>query len=533
MYIKNLHISDFRGLKNLDIKLGHYTTAISGHNATGKSTLLALLGHCAELPPSYKPILKANFQCEWNEIIKTSAKYDKAPARIGNISFINFEDELEQLIETFAYRTTIQKDRFRILPVRRVNDRNSSKKVTWPTLYLGLSRLYPVGESQQADIDRKKNLSDWEDELKSAYKQIFFTKKEQMLGFGSVNISETKRKTAIGLNTAEYDALCNSAGQDNLGQIILAVLSFQDLRTRMGDKWQGGMLLIDEIDATLHPASLSRLYEYLCAKSREIGIQIVFTTHSLFLIEIVAEKTQHNNPDVFNGHELCYLSNTNGAVVKFDGPTYEDIYSDLTATMPFNDPLRKVTVYAEDNEARWLLNKLVHDCKDRIKCPNINMGFSNLLDLLKNDYQHFKTHIILLDGDVDESSVNKLKKDVRQKDIATLIKLPGNTSLEQMFFDYYLDIEPDHALLGDLDLRHAGINKVVISEKLDPINKNNLGLEKKREIYKKVFNECMLLMESIYPYWAEDNRRMVDKFRDDFRKAFNYSAQYLGVKRIT
>ncbi len=77
------------------------------------------------------------------------------------------------------------------------------------------------------------------------------------------SIGETDKKSGIGISTDYYDYLTNSSGQDNLGQILLALLSFRKLKEEQGDSWNGGILLIDEIDATLHPAAQSKLITLL------------------------------------------------------------------------------------------------------------------------------------------------------------------------------------------------------------------------------------------------------------------------------
>lgn len=48
--IKNLYIDHFRAMKNFDIPLGSALTAIAGQNATGKSTLLGIIGNTFQLP---------------------------------------------------------------------------------------------------------------------------------------------------------------------------------------------------------------------------------------------------------------------------------------------------------------------------------------------------------------------------------------------------------------------------------------------------------------------------------------------------
>lgn len=45
----------------------------------------------------------------------------------------------------------------------------------------------------------------------------------------SIGLRETSRKK-VGLRTDYFSETANSAGQDNLGQIILTVLSFEELK---------------------------------------------------------------------------------------------------------------------------------------------------------------------------------------------------------------------------------------------------------------------------------------------------------------
>jgi recombinational DNA repair ATPase RecF len=69
MFLRRIDIDEFRNLKGINISLGKTMTAIAGHNATGKSTILALLGHSAELvSASQKPLIGTRFQCKWEEV---------------------------------------------------------------------------------------------------------------------------------------------------------------------------------------------------------------------------------------------------------------------------------------------------------------------------------------------------------------------------------------------------------------------------------------------------------------------------------
>jgi recombinational DNA repair ATPase RecF len=88
MFISELHIEKFRLFKNNSFKLGKYITAISGFNATGKSTVLGLLGHCGELKSKrFKPLLQGAFKAELGEILKFSHPYDERITDIGKVIF--------------------------------------------------------------------------------------------------------------------------------------------------------------------------------------------------------------------------------------------------------------------------------------------------------------------------------------------------------------------------------------------------------------------------------------------------------------
>lgn len=64
-----------------------------------------------------------------------------------------------------------------------------------------------------------------------------------------------------------YNLSTYSAGQDNLGQILIAILSFKRLKNQLGEKYAGGILFVDELDAALFPAAQKTLLEVLAQES--------------------------------------------------------------------------------------------------------------------------------------------------------------------------------------------------------------------------------------------------------------------------
>jgi len=150
MFISKLHIKQFRIFSNNDIKFGKYITAITGFNATGKSTILGLLGHCGELKKN-KPFLRSAFKAELGEILKFSEAHDPQIRDIGKIEFANvLPTSTTNYPASLLYRSTWQKyrdgRRYRILP-KRTDEWPSSSKIKWPTL-----RWTPLLGQDRGDI---------------------------------------------------------------------------------------------------------------------------------------------------------------------------------------------------------------------------------------------------------------------------------------------------------------------------------------------------------------------------------------------
>ena len=287
MFISELDIEKFRLFQKNRFKLGKYMTAISGFNATGKSTLLGLLGHCGELKSKrFKPLLQGAFKVDLSEILKFSEDYDRKIANLGRITFTDYATLGNcQYPSGLLYRAFWQKyskgKRYRIIP-KRTAEWASSGKINWPTLYLGLGRLYPLGESLNVTkIHPSGKLSVEENEFIINNMKSILSIREVSKDFTIASIAETNKKRGVGFNTDTYNYLSNSAGQDNLGQILMAILSFKRLKTQLGNDWYGGLLVVDELDAALHPLAQNKLVDFLYHQAEEIGMQIVFTSHDL------------------------------------------------------------------------------------------------------------------------------------------------------------------------------------------------------------------------------------------------------------
>ena len=215
MLVKKININTFRKFENQILHLGKRITCISGYNAVGKSTILGILANATEYIKRDGTTLDDHpFKVELKDIIKFHPDFDTTKPDVFTFYWDNppsNNDYAEQL----TYRATWQEDntRYRILP-KKTRERNTEKKIKWPTLYLGLSRLYPVGEVMDEEITPKTLSTEDFNFLKNTHKSIL-SSTEVYQESVSLKIQNTK-KNGFGVVTDKYDALSNSAGQDNV-----------------------------------------------------------------------------------------------------------------------------------------------------------------------------------------------------------------------------------------------------------------------------------------------------------------------------
>lgn len=447
---KDIRIKDFRLFKEQKIILGRQITVLCGRNSTGKSTILGMLANSGELKKKDgTTYTNRAFKAEFSELFKGSREYDQ----IGPDRFeIELCSEDGTLSDYRSFRTAWQNkdrkrgienedkrvpERFRVIPFKKLEDgKKTEAKFEYPIIYLGLSRLYPIGEAQDNGILTKNVQFDSEDDEKwfvDNYVKILSMHSE-VTRVTNYAIGETDKKAGIGVNTETYDYRTNSSGQDNLGQILLAVLSFKRLYRNLGSSWKGGLLLIDEVDATLHPAAQNRLFQLLIKESRGIGLQVVLTTHSLSLLQEVTRKTEHNNfeDDISNNIELYYFTNANRQLqIKRNSP-YTEIKNDLSVESIVQSA-NKIKLYSEDEEARWFIRNLLPEYLMYIDLLNVTIGCQQLMSLYAADLNYFGNVLIVFDGDVEDGNLNKVSEKIR-KNLGNVLRLPGNVRPEQVIY---------------------------------------------------------------------------------------------------
>jgi AAA15 family ATPase/GTPase len=162
-------------------------------------------------------------------------------------------------------------------------------------------------------------------------------------------MGDVKFRNDFSTNKNGVDSNTISAGEDNILIVLTALISlkyyFETLTQTESDV--ESLLVIDEFDATLHPALQVRLLELCRQYSRQYKIQIIATTHSLSLIEYALQQ----------GDNVIYLKENLQQVDLMPEPDITKIKMDLK-TLARKDIYegKKIPIFTEDAQARCFLN---------------------------------------------------------------------------------------------------------------------------------------------------------------------------------
>lgn len=521
-----LSLGDFRLFNGAEIYIGKRMTAIAGNNGTGKSTILGLLANSSALKGK-RSLLDRPYRGEFSELFSAEKEHDPAGQKVR----LEYEEHGDRFVAEF--RTAWQSgDRFRVIPRRlRADGSKTESKVESPVIYLGLSRLYPVGEAT-SDVTAKsyrwKNPADG-DWFTVNYARILSVH-DEIRAVSSLSISGMSSKKGTGVETDSYGPVANSAGQDNLGQILLAVLSFKKLRDEMGEEWDGGLLLIDEVDAALHPAAQLRLMKLLLDEARSTGFQVIFTTHSTVLLEELSGMNQHNPVDAPGGVEVAYLSISNRSLLATRNPTWTTLRHGLYVTNPALNSVR-VGVFTEDAEARWLLHGVLDALRpnvlDNVDLLEVALGCEQILHLYAGDFSYFRDRVVVLDGDVSEGTIAGAVPPALLRSGGNIVCLPGGKRPESVIWDYLAERPGEGNALWD-DLGTVGITweSLVESppETLFPGENERNQYKHWLWKYERLFDRARVIR-----HWAADNPLEAERFIDDFIRAYNNVAVRLGA----
>ena len=543
--IKALDIKKYRKLKNIKIDLSDNVNFISGTNGTCKSSILYLISNAFQEVRSksnrlqddsvMKNIRSVNtgVNLKIESLTRGDEKYnDPAPGETGSLFVCEYVDGLS--LEFRRHNTRIkEQNRFALKPYYKRG--HNEKLPSCLVLYLGLARLYSFGEYKQTISKiRQKLPANYFEIIRDIYKDFTGITIENI----ELQVMEgIKQRSKFSTNFEGVDSNTISAGEDNLLIIITALVSlryyFDNIITPRDEE---SILLIDEVDATLHPAYQYKLLDIINEYAEKYNIKCVFTTHSLSLIEYALKKKKNVIYLLDNVTDVIPMKDVDIYKIKMylHNQTKDDIYTN-----------RCIPVFSEDDEARIFIeclfdffmnghNTNFRNVRSLFHMVNANVSGDVLVNIFKDDkiIRSTMRSVCIIDGDKHEC----------QNLQNYTISLPGNLSPENLVFEYVEKLYKDDSDFWRKEsVEGLGYTKLYyqnnirphiyeIKKKIESLSqdgKSTHGVE--RECNKKVFKRYTRFFTLVMKRWIVDNPEEVKKFYEDLHILFCKVAEFHDI----
>ena len=515
--IKNINIIKFRGIENKKIELGERVTILAGKNGTQKSTILGLLGQPFAFYGSKdgvkqeleKGILNENdiltilghpFETKFSELFKFSPKYELEKEYRY---ILEFKDGYFEKNKCFmGTKSRLGKNlRFNHYVNENFGTYGVYKDFIYPTIYLGLSRLYPIGESKKLNKDNESCLFN-DINLKQEFQENYNKILKQVENFHEEIIEKDIGKT-VGIDTGYYDSFGNSSGQDNVGRILASLLSFKKLKGKYKG-YKGGLLLIDELDVSLFAASQFTIYDIIEKYAKQLNLQVVFTTHSLELIKYIKDKNKKED-------KLYYFTKVDKNINISENPNFKDIYNNICQKIDKKIERNKIKIFTEDKIASKFLKQIL---KPYLKISlldiiGLELSWKNMK--ISNDKFSLDSDIFIYDGDVNTKEIKKNNE----------LKLPLDKALEREMLIYLNQKDASDSIWNEYDFTKNYFENRIINEY--KVNFENT------ESCKNVLKDENFLEEvskRFFKYWPKENKKIIEEFIKRFME------KYKEIKKI-
>lgn len=351
--VDSIHITNFRSLHDRTIKLGKYITIIVGRNATMKTSLLGLIAH--PFGSSAKDCFGFPLKTDLSNVFKLSDKYDRNYEYTINL----IDNQNNKICSPVSIYKRPAGNGFRVVVGK--SHKKGEGNFNYNTSYMSFSRMNPIVETN-AVTDSNVVLSENElRDLKQFYERILPSKHYNSFeGVKDKKIKETFGPAGV---DTQYDFNSISSGEDVLGAIFNKIIAFRRALSNQ-DNAGNGVFCIDELEAGLHPSAQFALFKYLIEWAQVNKVQIVFSTHSIYLIERIYReyKESMNRDDIGINFVSCAEAHDDKNYPILYNPKYAKAYKELTLESP-EDVVEshKIKVLCEDKRAESFIKYLLGD----------------------------------------------------------------------------------------------------------------------------------------------------------------------------
>lgn len=367
-FLNRIKVNDFRHVANLDFTFDHPITVITGTNKIGKTSLLLLIACSHEQFLKYdstKPdtILRRH---TWRDVLNFTT-YESSTRNYSyelfwRVGLDNRQGEGKRAAtkQSWTGLGKLSSDH------TRVNAKIRDKQVR----LIDLERLLPARNFSNSLM--RKTVGTGQVRLSQDIEQAFNYILEIPTPFQICKIGSHINKVAylITPTTATanepYSSYNAASGEESLINILADIF----------DSPNDSLILIDEIEAGIHPNIQRRLADVIQYVAWHHKKQFILTTHSPSLLAAFPQKSRKFIDIGVNGtYEAISGISVNAAFSKMDAKSY---------------PL--IQLYCEDTEAAFIIRNILVTINQTRKYFDrlINIIISGPVDQVKNDYERHK-----------------------------------------------------------------------------------------------------------------------------------------------
>lgn len=384
-FVKSIKITNIHGWNGQKIEFRFPVVAVVGENGIGKSTFLksAVCAYKNKNSKDFYPS-KMFMSTQWDETAMSGAT-------------IEYEIRQGDVHKNLKWKKTSD---WGFTPKKSKPERN--------VYFLDISRTLPLDAT--AGYAKIAMTSNAETGNGSELNEDSICEISYVLGqnytnarFTGTNVDANREVGLLTKDCGEISQFHQGAGEDS---ILDTFKLLQDIPPQ-------SLLVIDEIENSLHPQAQRRFVQYLLKLSRRKKIQIILSTHSPFVLEELPAAARIMLVKLSDRKDIIYDVSSEYALSTIDEREHPEIYihlEDEEAVTFFWEILKK------DNERYDEFSKKI---STRIvgSCSVVN----TLNDLARQNKLPYKS-ISIVDGDKKEEYPN-------------CIGLPGHRAPEKMVFE--------------------------------------------------------------------------------------------------
>lgn len=321
-FLESIEIHNLRGWTGQVVNFGFPVTAVVGENGTGKSTVLKAAAAAYEQPGKSKTYYPSAFfpTTPWDTVEGVKLIYT---VRAGSTR------------RTFRISKAAKRWSF---PDNRIK-RN--------VFFFDISRTLPLDASAgYAKIAKQAAQEVSTEDLSPEFTRFF----SYVLGrdyararFASSNVDKSKFVGVVQREFGEVSQFHQGAGED-------ATLDLFRVLQRLPDY---SLLIIDEVEASLHPRAQRRLIRFLLWLSQKKRIQVILSTHSPYVLEELPQEARVLLMPGPQGINVVYGVTPEFALSRIDDSNHPEL-----------------VVYVEDNESATLLREILFSHREGTNLAN-------------------------------------------------------------------------------------------------------------------------------------------------------------------